>query len=87
MSGGGGVFIGYECKPCGIRTGTMAIAYLGDGPVAPTCSECGRLMTPVEGQDELLTNVHCRKCNSMFGAISSVSGSITECPNCHAPLD
>jgi hypothetical protein len=87
MSGGGGVFVGYECKPCGIRVGTMATANIGDGSLAPRC-EKGHMMTPVEGPDapELLANVYCRKCNSMFGAISSGSGPITACPNCHEPL-
>lgn len=87
MSGSGGVFVGYECRPCAIRVGTMASVSLG-APASPTCSECGRRMTPVQGRDapELLTNFHCVACNSYFGAISSVGGPVSQCPNCGAPI-
>lgn len=84
--GSGNVYVGYECRPCGMRIGTMAVASTGASS-GPVCSKCGRMMTPVQGEGpELVTNVHCRSCNSIFGAISS-TGPVRNCPNCDALID
>jgi DNA-directed RNA polymerase subunit RPC12/RpoP len=82
----GGAFVGYECRDCGIRVGLTASVTVG-GEAVPTCSNCGKRMTPVSGPGapEMIANFECGRCGTRIGGLVS-TGPITNCPNCGASI-
>lgn len=75
-------FFGYKCPRCNSTIDVGASVTVGGRPQdKPTCPSCGVDMVPNPEGRTVAMNVHCRKCNSMFGMINS-----DVCPSCGEPF-
>jgi rRNA maturation endonuclease Nob1 len=76
------VFYGYKCPKCGSTVDVNASVMVGGSPRSkPACPSCGADMEPNLAAKGTTLNAHCRKCNSVFGVISS-----NVCPTCGEPF-
>ncbi len=66
-------FFGYICPKC--KTTIDISAIVGNDKIH--CPTCKTEMVPNKQGRSVSANVHCKKCNSIFGIINS-----DKCPNC-----
>jgi DNA-directed RNA polymerase subunit RPC12/RpoP len=89
MTGNAGIYVGYECKYCNIRSSLLSVVSIGERLAEdPVCDSCGRAMTPVKGQDapEVLIDFHCKKCGHRSGILTS-NIPIKKCPDCGSDIE